>query len=85
MQVLDLLKQRCSVRQYEDRRVERDKLLYVLEAARVAPSACNNQPWQFFVIDDPSLIARLPDSDALLPLRTHEAPRGPKPEQPELF
>ena len=35
--------------------------------------------------DDPSLIARLPDSDALLPLRTHEAPRGPKPEQPELF
>ena len=59
MQVLDLMKQRCSVRQFEDRRVERDKLLYVLEAARVAPSACNNQPWQFFVIDDPSLIAQI--------------------------
>ena len=58
MQVLDLMKQRCSVRQFEDRRVERDKLLYVLEAARVA-LGLNNQPWQFFVIDDPSLIARL--------------------------
>jgi putative SOS response-associated peptidase YedK len=35
--------------------------------------------------DDASLIERLPDSDALLPLHTEEAPRGPKPEQPELF
>jgi len=44
MQVLELMKQRCSVRQYQDRRIERDKLLYVLEAARVAPSACNTSP-----------------------------------------
>ena len=35
--------------------------------------------------DDASLIARLPDPDALLPLHTDQAPRGPKPEQPELF
>ena len=35
--------------------------------------------------DDASLIERLPDPDALLPLHTDEAPRGPKPEQPELF
>ena len=59
MQVLELMKQRCSVRQYQDRRIERDKLLYVLEAARVAPSACNNQPWRFFVIEDPSSIAKI--------------------------
>jgi putative SOS response-associated peptidase YedK len=35
--------------------------------------------------DDASLIERLPDSDAFLPLHTDETPRGPKPEQPELF
>ena len=35
--------------------------------------------------DDASLIERLPDPDALLPLHTDAAPRGPKPEQPELF
>jgi len=35
--------------------------------------------------DDASLIERLPDSDAFLPLHTDETRRGPKPEQPELF
>ncbi len=59
MQVLELMKERCSVRQFDDRRIERDKLLYVLEAGRVAPSACNNQPWQFLVIEDKTLIAKI--------------------------
>ncbi len=59
MPVLELMKQRCSVRQYQDRRIERDKLLYVLEAARVAPSACNNQPWRFVVIEDKALYAKI--------------------------
>ena len=35
--------------------------------------------------DDASLLERLPDPDALLPLHAAEAPQGPKPEQPELF
>jgi len=59
MQVLDLMRQRCSVRQFQDRAVERDKLLYVLEAARVAPSACNFQPWSFLVIEKRDLIAKI--------------------------
>jgi len=56
MAVLDLMKQRCSVRKFEERPVEDEKLRYVLEAARVAPSACNFQPWHFVVIQDPELI-----------------------------
>ena len=59
MQVLDLMKQRCSVRQFEDRAVEEEKLLYVLEAARVAPSACNLQPYQFVILRDPEHIAQI--------------------------
>jgi nitroreductase len=59
MQVLQLMKQRCSVRQFEDRPVEQEKLLYVLQAARVAPSACNLQPYQFVVLRDPQTIARI--------------------------
>jgi nitroreductase len=47
------------VRQFQDRAVERDKLLYVLEAARVAPSACNFQPWSFLVIEKRDLIAKI--------------------------
>ena len=59
MNVLDLMKQRCSIRQFQDRPIEKDKLLYVLEAARVAPSACNYQPWRLIVIEDKGLIRRI--------------------------
>jgi nitroreductase len=59
MQVLQLMKRRCSVRKYEDRPVEEEKLRYVLEAARVAPSACNYQPWRFVVLQDKTQIARI--------------------------
>lgn len=52
MNFLELVKKRQSVRGYLDRPVERDKIERCLEAARLAPSACNSQPWKFIVIDD---------------------------------
>ncbi|MDD3642444.1 MAG: nitroreductase family protein [Candidatus Krumholzibacteria bacterium] len=48
-----------STRAYETRRVEDDKLERVLEAARLAPSGKNGQPWIFIVIKDPSTRERL--------------------------
>lgn len=59
MELLQLMKKRCSVRKFEDRPIEEEKLLYVLEAARVAPSACNYQPWRFIVIKDRDLMKRI--------------------------
>lgn len=59
MPVLDLMKARCSVRQFRDQPIEREKLLYVLEAARVAPSGCNYQPWRFLVLEDKELFRRV--------------------------
>ncbi len=53
MNFLDLITQRYSVRDYENKLVEKEKLLYVLEAARLAPSAVNFQPWHFIVLTDP--------------------------------
>ena len=50
MDVLQVMKRRCSVRQFQRRPVEHDKLVAVLEAARIAPSACNLQPWHFLVV-----------------------------------
>ncbi len=50
---LKLVRGRRSVRRYLDRPVEREKLAACLEAARLAPSAENVQPWRFLVIDDP--------------------------------
>jgi nitroreductase len=50
-----LVTNRRSVRRYSDRPVERDKVLACLEAARLAPSADNVQPWRFLVLDDSEL------------------------------
>jgi nitroreductase len=48
----DLVKARYSCRNYINKPVEEEKILKVLEAGRVAPSAVNKQPWTFFVIRD---------------------------------
>ncbi len=55
MKFLDLVKARQSVRKYLDKPVEREKIERCLEAARLAPSASNSQPWSFIVVDDPKL------------------------------
>lgn len=51
-----LVHSRKSIRRFLDKPVEREKILSCLEAARVAPSADNVQPWRFLVIDDPEII-----------------------------
>ena len=50
MDFLNLAKNRYSSRKYVSAPVEEEKLLKILEAARVAPSAVNKQPWIFYVI-----------------------------------
>ena len=59
MILLDLLKHRKSVRKFLGRPVEREKIMMCLEAARLAPSACNSQPWRFIVVDDERLKNKL--------------------------
>ena len=43
---------RVSIRKYEDKPVEKEKLLQILKAGMQAPSACNQQPWEFYVVTD---------------------------------
>lgn len=50
---------RISVRKYEDRPVEKDKILEILRAGMQAPSAGNQQPWEFYVVEDPDKIQAL--------------------------
>jgi len=52
---LSLVQQRQSVRKYTDKAVEPKMLERCLEAARLAPSASNSQPWKFVVVTDPEL------------------------------
>ena len=67
---LSLVRRRRSVRKYRPDPVEKEKILRCLEAARLAPSACNAQPWTFIVVDDPQLKNALADmtNDPWLPL-----------------
>ena len=53
---------RRSIRRYLPTPVEPEKLQACLEAARVAPSAHNVQPWRFIVVDDPGLKDRLAEA-----------------------
>ena len=50
---------RISVRKYEDRPVETEKIMEILKAGMQAPSACNQQPWEFFVVTDKEKIQKL--------------------------
>ena len=52
MEFLELARARKSIRKFKSDAVPMDKLLKLLEAARIAPSAGNRQPWHFYVIQD---------------------------------
>jgi nitroreductase len=52
---IELVKKRFSVRQYKSEPVDKEIILKILEAGRLAPSACNNQPWIFIVITKPEI------------------------------
>jgi nitroreductase len=63
MEFLELVRRRQSDRGYVDRPVPRELVEQCLEAARLAPSACNSQPWRFIAVDDPAV--RVPLADCL--------------------
>lgn len=53
--VMETIAKRYSVRGYQDKWVEREKILQIVEAARMAPSTSNVQPWRFVIVEDPGL------------------------------
>jgi nitroreductase len=52
---IDLVRKRRSIRRFLPRPVAREEILACIEAARLAPSASNAQPWRFIVVDEPGL------------------------------
>ena len=50
---------RVSIRKYQPGPVEPEKITAILRAAMAAPSAGNQQPWEFYVITNPELIEKL--------------------------
>lgn len=56
MDFKQLVALRQSDRKYKKDPVLREQIMSCLEAARLAPSACNSQPWKFVVVDSPELL-----------------------------
>jgi nitroreductase len=59
----EVLLKRRSIRRYKDTAVPREKILKILEAARIAPSASNKQPWYFIVVENKETIRQLAKSE----------------------
>lgn len=59
---LGIIRNRQSDRKYSPRAVEKDKLERIINAGRMAPSACNAQPWKFIVVDYKALLTELADA-----------------------
>jgi nitroreductase len=59
MSIMDVIARRVSCRAYKPDPVPEAHVLQILEAARLAPSACNKQPWRFAVVRDAGLRRRI--------------------------
>lgn len=64
--LIDLIKSRRSVRKYSERPVEREKVINMVEAARLAPSASNGQPWRFFAVSSREKLKLVSDATGII-------------------
>ena len=57
--ILPLSQKRRSIRKYQKRPIESDKVQALVEAALVSPSSMAARSWEFVVVDDPDLLDKL--------------------------
>lgn len=73
MGTYELIKKRRTIRKFQQKKIDRDTLLKMVEAARLAPSASNMQPLKYIIIDDSSKAEQV---FAHLKWAAHIAPEG---------
>lgn len=74
--MLDLLKQRRSIRKYEDRVMEQEKLDIILKSALLSPSSRGIRPWEFIVVTDKEILGKLSQCKAHGSQFLKDAPLG---------
>ena len=57
--ILPLVQKRRSIRRYQKRNIEPDKIQAIIEAALRSPSSMGYNPWEFVVVEDPDLLDKL--------------------------
>ena len=88
--ILNFLKDRRTIRKFEDKEISDNAIKMILEAGRWTPSASNRQPWQFIVIKNKELLKKLWDSKAVFSPSFESAPLaiaivGKKDESPKWY
>jgi nitroreductase len=74
MDVKDAIGQRRSIRSYERKKIAASIIAEILDAARLAPSGCNAQPWRFLVVEDRKTVAELKRHNAFPQSFVYDAP-----------
>jgi nitroreductase len=59
MEIFEVIKKRRSIRKYQDIPVKEDKMLKIIDAGILAPSAANGQPWRFIALRDRVLLDKV--------------------------
>ena len=62
MEFTDVVRTRRSIRKYKPHTIPEDKLANILEAARLAPSGGNRQPWKFIIISDKEMKVKIAEA-----------------------
>ena len=57
--MIELLKTRRSIRKYNDKEVEQEKIELILKAALLAPSSKGKRPWEFIVVKDKEILKKV--------------------------
>ena len=71
---MDLCLRRQTCRKFNpDKAVEHEKLVKCVEAACLAPSGCNAQPWKFIVVEDPATVAKVGETPQQLGMNAYAA------------
>ncbi len=58
----EILQKRESCRNYSDKKISEEILMNICEAGRLAPSACNSQPWSFHVVLDDNKLTKVKEA-----------------------
>lgn len=68
--ILTAIKKRCSIRTFEDKKIEEEKIEQILEAGFCAPSAKGKRPWHFLISTDSKFLNEISDDNNHKPFKT---------------
>lgn len=74
MEVINAIRDRRAVRQYTGQIIEESTVRELIDAATLAPSAVNVQPWSFAVVQDPELLKKISDRAKIQLMHAHFPP-----------